>query len=412
MKVLALLITALLAVDTLAKPARMKLKKLPHTKKSLIHHFAEVKAAMTHKIMMTTEQGQVAINPQGGAEHGVPLTNFMNAQYYGEITIGTPPQTFSVVLDTGSSNLWVPSTRCSSIACWLHRRYDRTQSSTFKENGTEFAIRYGSGSLEGIISNEVLGVADLKIKDQDFGESTKEPGITFAVGRFDGIFGLAYDNIAVNRVVPPFYNMINQKLLDEPLFGAWFGDNSNGGEGGEITFGGIDDSHYKGDISWAPVIRKGYWEVELQNVTLDGAGIGVTTKRAAIDTGTSLCALPTAEADAINTRIGGRKNAQGQYIIDCSTVPNLPQLVFTFGGKDFKLADYPWLSAPAELYTGKDYVLKVGGFGGGEQCVSGFMGLDIPAPAGPLWIVGDVFLRRYYTVYDLGKNRVGFAEAA
>ncbi|KAJ3054605.1 Vacuolar protease A [Rhizophlyctis rosea] len=377
----------------------MKLKKRPHTQKSLLTHFTELHANAARKYGQVSEHGQIALTATGGAEHGVPLTNFMNAQYFGEITIGTPPQTFSVVLDTGSSNLWVPSTRCSSIACWLHRKYDASQSSTYRENGTDFAIRYGTGSLEGIISNDVLGVADLTIKDQDFGESTKEPGITFAVGRFDGIFGLAYDNIAVQHVVPPFYNMVNQKLLDEPVFAAYFGDNSDGGDGeGEISFGGVNKDHYKGDITWAPVIRKGYWEVELQNATLGGQDIGVKTRRAAIDTGTSLCALPVAEADAINSRIGGKKNAQGQYIVECDTIPNLPTLTLTFGGKKFDV-------------EGKDYVLKVGGLGG-EQCVSGFMGLDIPAPAGPLWIVGDVFLRRWYTVYDLGKNRVGFAESA
>ncbi|TPX57553.1 hypothetical protein SpCBS45565_g08185 [Spizellomyces sp. 'palustris'] len=402
MKILSLLVATLLAAAAIAKPTKMKLKKLPHTKKSLLAHYTQAHLLKQKVLMTQSDDGQLSItSDKGHAEHGVPLTNFMNAQYYGEITLGTPPQTFSVVLDTGSSNLWVPSTHCSSIACWLHRRFDSSKSSTFKPNGTEFAIQYGTGSLEGIISNDVLGVADLIVKDLDFGESVKEPGITFAVGRFDGIFGLAYDNIAVKHVVPPFYQMIEQGLLDEPVFGAWFGDQANGGEGGEITFGGIDEDHYKGEITWAPVIRKGYWEVELQNATLGGQDIGVRTKRAAIDTGTSICALPVEEAEAINTRIGAKKNFNGQYVLDCDKIFTLPALTLKFGDKEFTL-------------EGKDYVLQVSGgpIGGGNQCVSGFMGLDIPAPAGPLWIVGDVLLRKYYTVYDLGKNRVGFAEAA
>ncbi|KAI8908746.1 hypothetical protein PhCBS80983_g01097 [Powellomyces hirtus] len=406
MKVLSLILTALIGLAAVsdAKIARMKLKKLPHNKKSLLTEFSQAQILKQKVVwqqrpsMSPTQVLSVEVPHAQGAAHGVPLTNYMNAQYYGEITLGTPAQTFSVVLDTGSSNLWVPSTHCSSIACWLHRKYDSSKSQTFKPNGTEFAIQYGSGSLEGIISNDVLGVADLSVKDVDFGESVKEPGVTFAVGRFDGIFGLGYDNIAVKRVVPPFYKMIQQGLLDEPLFGAWFGDQNNGGAGGEITFGGMDKAHYTGDITWAPVIRKGYWEVELQNATLGDTPLPRTSFRAAIDTGTSLCALPTAEADAINTRIGAKKGWSGQWTVDCSTLPTLPKLTLVFGGKDFVL-------------EGKDYILKVSS-GGSDQCVSGFMGLDIPAPAGPLWIVGDVFLRKFYTVYDLGKNRVGFANAA
>lgn len=142
-------------------------------------------------------------------------------------------------------------------------------------------------------------------------------------------------------------------------------------------------------------------------MTLGGKDIGVTTKRAAIDTGSSLFAMPTKEADAINERLGGKKSFSGQYIIDCETLDTLPNLSLYFVGKEFTL-------------TPQDYVLRVsspfpqsadGVDAKSEQCVSGIMGLDIPAPAGPLWIVGDVFLRKYYTVYDLGKNRVGFAKS-
>jgi saccharopepsin len=288
---------------------------------------------------------------------------------------------------------------CSSIACFLHKRYDSSQSSTFKENGTEFAIQYGTGSLEGIISKDTVSIGDIVIKGQDFGESVKEPGITFALGRFDGILGLGYDTISVQHVTPPFYNMINQKLVDESYFSVWL---NNGGDanGGEIVFGGMDPAHYTGEVSWAPVIRKGYWEVELQGVKMDGKPLSIKSRKAAIDTGSSLFAMPTGEADAINSKFAGKKNFAGQYTVDCATISSLPELSLQFGGKEYVL-------------TGDDYILRAGSspIGGGEQCISGFMGLDLPESVGPIWIVGDVFLRKYYSVYDLGKNRVGFALA-
>ncbi|KAJ3199494.1 hypothetical protein HDU82_000372, partial [Entophlyctis luteolus] len=291
--------------------------------------------------------------------------------------IGTPPQKFTVVFDTGSSNLWVPSTKCNSIACWLHRRFDASKSSTFKKNGTTFAIQYGTGSLEGVISNDNINIGGADIVGLDFGESVKEPGFTFAVGRFDGILGLAYDTIAVQKVVPPFYAMINQKLLEAPLFSAWLGDNADGGEGGEIMFGATNPERYTGSIVWAPVVRKAYWEVGFSNLTVGAKHIEIETKSA----GSSLIVVPTADAETINTLIGATKNAQGQWTVDCDNISKLPEISITIAGVPHPLA-------------GSDYVLNVGGGSGGNNaaagnCVSGFMGMDLPMS---IWIVGDVFL--------------------
>jgi len=142
----------------------------------------------------------------------------MNAQYYIEISLGTPPQNVSSVLVEAeedvdfylmsssrlfqirgeiltfaplarlitfisSSNLWVPSVRCTSIACFLHTKFDSSASSTFKKNGSSFSIKYGSGSMEGFVSRDHLKIGDLTIEDQLFAEALKEPGLAFAFGK-------------------------------------------------------------------------------------------------------------------------------------------------------------------------------------------------------------------------------------
>ncbi|CAG8562590.1 9954_t:CDS:10 [Ambispora gerdemannii] len=394
MKLNLVMIVAILGLSVDAAVHKVTLKKVSETPSQKFHRYSQSGEYLTQKYFSSSRRLQHTnklVTSSFDIEHGVPLTNFMNAQYFGEISLGTPPQKFTVIFDTGSSNLWVPSTHCSSIACFLHRRFDSNNSSTFKKNGTAFAIRYGSGSLEGIISN-VIG--DIEVEKQDFGESVKEPGLTFAFGRFDGIFGLAHDKIAVQGVVPPFYHMVNRKIIDEPIFSFWLSDAEKNKEvGGELVFGGYDESRFTGDIHWADVRRPFYWEVELEKVIFGGDEVEFEDTGAAIDTGTSLIAVPTVISDLINKKIGAKKNFSGQYILDCDKVKGLPEFTLFFNKKPFKL-------------TGEDYILRAQ-----NQCISAFMGMDIPEPLGPIWIIGDAFLRKYYTIYDLGNKRVGFADS-
>lgn len=103
----------------------------------------------------------------------------------------------------------------------VHNTYNSSLSATYKPNGTEFSIQYGTGAMDGFLSTDVLGVAGVQVMDQTFAEAVNEPGVTFVAGRFDGILGMAYPSISVQGVVPMFQNMIAQKLVEEPVFSFW-----------------------------------------------------------------------------------------------------------------------------------------------------------------------------------------------
>ncbi|KAK5800348.1 hypothetical protein VI817_002560 [Penicillium citrinum] len=380
-----------------AEVHKLKLNKLPLEETMNIHNIGDHAQALGQKYMGYRPDSQenpfkdTAFKPTAG--HDVLVDNFLNAQYFSEIEIGTPPQKFKVVLDTGSSNLWVPSSECSSIACFLHSKYDSSASSTYKKNGTEFAIKYGSGSLSGFVSQDTLKIGDLKVQKQDFAEATSEPGLAFAFGRFDGILGLGYDTISVDKMVPPFYNMINQGLLDEPVFAFYLGDANKEGDNSEATFGGVDKDHYTGELIKIPLRRKAYWEVDLDAIAFGDSIAELDNTGVILDTGTSLIALPSTLAELLNKEIGAKKSFTGQYTVECSARDSLPDLTFTLSGHNFTIGPY-------------DYVLEVQG-----SCISSFMGMDFPEPVGPLAILGDSFLRQWYSVYDLGNNAVGLAKS-
>uniref|UniRef100_A0A8I3N9F5 Cathepsin D n=2 Tax=Canis lupus familiaris TaxID=9615 RepID=A0A8I3N9F5_CANLF len=388
----------LLVLGLLAAPAAA-LVRIP------LHKFTSVRRTMTElggPVEDLIAKGPISKYAQGApAVTGGPipemLRNYMDAQYYGEIGIGTPPQCFTVVFDTGSSNLWVPSIHCKllDIACWIHHKYNSGKSSTYVKNGTSFDIQ---DTVSVPCKSALSGLAGIKVERQTFGEATKQPGITFIAAKFDGILGMAYPRISVNNVLPVFDNLMQQKLVEKNIFSFYLNRDPNAQPGGELMLGGTDSKYYKGPLSYLNVTRKAYWQVHMEQVDV---GSSLTLCKggceAIVDTGTSLIVGPVDEVRELQKAIGAVPLIQGEYMIPCEKVSTLPDVTLKLGGKLYKLSS-------------EDYTLKVSQ-GGKTICLSGFMGMDIPPPGGPLWILGDVFIGCYYTVFDRDQNRVGLAQA-
>ncbi|XP_056413747.1 gastricsin-like [Hyla sarda] len=316
----------------------------------------------------------------------------MDACYYGQISVGTPPQNFMVLFDTGSSNLWVASTYCQSSACQNHPLFNPSQSSTYTSSNQQFSMQYGSGSLTGIFGYDTVTVQGLSITNQEIGLSVNEPGTNFVYAAFEGIFGMAYPALSAGGATTAMQGMLQQNLLTYPIFSVYMSSQS-----GMVVFGGVDNSLYSGQIYWAPVTQELYWQIAVDAFSINGQATGWCSQgcQAMVDTGTSLLTIPQQFLGTFLQYVGAQQSQNGEYLVNCNSVQSLPTISFTINGVQFPIPP-------------SAYILQNNGY-----CTVGVEVTYLPSQNGqPFWILGDVFLRQYYSVYDMGNNRVGFAQSA
>ncbi|KAJ1753832.1 hypothetical protein LPJ79_000119 [Coemansia sp. RSA 1821] len=335
------------------------------------------------------------------------LTNVKDYYYYGYIGIGNPPQKFSVVFDTGSSNIWVPGDMCPSNACNEHRRFNQSHSTTYLASTQKIQIQYGTGFIAGDIGTDTVQVAgSLVLQNQSFAATSLEDK-TFELPRsqFDGLFGLGFTGGAEGNVRSPVDTMLEENKLKEPLFGIKLFRGSERGNG-EITFGTYDKSYSSqldwidvyGNIFWATTMEGIFYGDEPQNYLYGADKINAesgsltpqekarASRKALLDTGSSLIYGDPFSLAAMSTRIGANP-LSGE--IPCSAVASLKPFHFVIGGKRFSM-------------NPEEYIF--------HDPATGICEVQWMPVSEYLWVMGIPFLQSHYTVYNIKDHRIGLAK--
>ncbi|KAI8394227.1 syncephapepsin precursor [Radiomyces spectabilis] len=307
----------------------------------------------------------------------VSMTDYLyDVEYYGVVKVGTPPQSLKLDFDTGSSDMWFASTLCSTCSS-TQTKFDPSKSSTYQQDGRPWSISYGDGSTaSGVIGYDVVDLGGLKINKQAI-ELAKKESAAFQSDPIDGLLGLGFDSIAAySDIKTPMSNLISQGVVSQPVFGVFLGKQSQGG-GGEYVFGGYNEAHIGGALTTVSVDKsQGFW-----GITVDGLSSGNRKVAGAfhgiLDTGTTLMIFTDSMARQVASLYGARDNRDGTFTISCDTA-SLPPLVLTIGGTKFTIPSSDLIYAKFQ-----------------GQCIAGFSYAGLPFA-----ILGDVFLKNHYVIFN------------
>ncbi|KAI0057208.1 acid protease [Artomyces pyxidatus] len=329
-----------------------------------------------------------------------------DSSYFGSLAVGTPPVAYNVILDTGSSDLWLASSECQS-GCRNIPTFTASSSSSFKNLSESFAITYGSGKASGVLGQDVIQMAGFEVNNQIFGVcDVVSNGLLNSP--VSGLLGLAWQAIASSGATPFWQTLYQNNVWDQPLMAFQLTRFQNDSQaaalepGGTFTMGNVNNSLYTGNIDYQniPSGAVAYWTLPLVGLNVNGNAITLPSgsgSYAAIDTGTTLVGGPNDQISAIYAQIPNSNpasgNYEGYYTYPCDTVVNV---TLSFGGQT-------WSIAPGDFQLTQ---LSSG------QCLGAFFEFSSGSTSAPPWIVGDTFLKNVYSVFRANPASVGFATLA
>ncbi|PCH41742.1 acid protease [Wolfiporia cocos MD-104 SS10] len=356
---------------------------LNHTNSKILRGFANYEA--------NTGSAHPLSYPHHTKRHpGVPLAMDRNGEnWQGAMAVGTPAQAVSVDFDTGSGDFVLPGPGCGED-CAGHRYYHPEQSGSARAGNQSFDVTYGDGSsARGFLYNDTVGIAGMNVTDYTIGAAMNySEGLAPWNFYPDGLLGMSYGAIASYNREPFVKQLVAQKQLAQAVFAFKMTAGAS-----EMTLGGANDKLYKGEMTYLPVTQQAYWQVDMDAVNVNGNRT-LQGLPAIIDTGTTLIIGEGAAVREMYASVPGAKPdaaKPGFYTVPCG---GFPSVSLTFAGRTFDVSKEDMNLGPVSP--------------GSQDCLSGIMGTD----GMQFWIVGDLFMRSYYTVFDMEQNRVGFADLA
>ncbi|KAF7366914.1 Acid protease [Mycena sanguinolenta] len=350
---------------------------------SAFHQGAEIKPLRKIPIDVEARMQQRAVKRQAEA-----LTDEDDdEEWAGTISIGTPAQKFVIDFDTGSSDLWVPSSSCTSSTCSSKSKFKSSSSSTFKKQSGTFSIQYGDGStVSGPIASDTVTVAGVTANNQAFSPVTTLMTLRMAFSEW------LFPAISNLNSSPFFVNADSQGAVDANQFAFYLASS-----GSELFLGGTDQNLFTGDIEFNSVDSSGgFWQV-----TGGGAKVGSSSVLSGIETiidsGTTLAYGPPDDVKEIFAKVSGSKlfdSTNGFYSFPCDTPPSIS---FNWGGQD-------WAISADNINLGQTE-------NGSEDCVAALAAQDLGL-GDNVFLLGDTFMKNVYTVFDFDQEAVGFAQLA
>lgn len=322
-----------------------------------------------------------------GVAFSEPLVNFLT-YYVIHLGIGTPAQHVSVIIDTGSSDLWVPHAKYNG-------GFGPDSSETFVPLEDKFTVRYVKGYARGIWAKDVVRLSDgPQLGGHHFGLATD------ASSPVMGVLGLGPSNSKTKHPGISFPRMLVEKgIVDNSMFSIFLNDQRS--KRGSVTFGGISYDKFTGPLKTIPMTSNTAVQVTLLGISSDKFKMTSVTN-VVLDTGTSLMYLPKAYVATIADAFGAYYDESARtYRISKKKLlsPTVPtRILFDVSGAVIAVPKRE-LFWPIQWFTGMkgddDYGLTIL-----PNTMS--MGYDI---------LGDTFLRSAYVVYDLENRQIMLAQS-